>query len=88
MLNKCVQELFSSEEQQQHDFYIADTQGIAVWNGDRISVDLEGSGSGSEKTEVLEYEWTLMQYIKKYPSKARFFCVKKEKGLLLSLFCI
>lgn len=78
MLTKCVQELFSNEEQEKHDFYIADAQGIAVWNGDSIAMDLESSGETTESCE-----WTLIQYIKlskKFPSKARFFCVKKEKG--------
>lgn len=79
MLEKCVQELFTDEEQTKHNFYIADTRGVAVWSGDSIAMDLEGSG---ERTK--ECEWTLGKYIKlsriKFPSKARFFCVKKEKG--------
>lgn len=69
-------ELFSTEDQAKHDFYIADTRGVAVWSGDSIAMDLESSG---ERTK--ECEWTLDQYIKfsriKFPSKARFFCVKR-----------
>ena len=76
MLAKCVAELYSEEEQQQYDFYIADAQGIAVWNGDSTAIDLESSGETTE-----ECEWTLMQYIMLIISKARFFCVKKDKGL-------
>lgn len=78
MLDKCVQELYCKEDQEKYDFYIADAQGIAIWNGDSIDMDLESSG---ERTESCE--WTLIQYIKlskRFPSKARFFCVKKEKG--------
>ena len=64
------------------DFYIADSKGVAIWNGDKIEVDVEGSGL--EKAR--ECDWTLEKYIRlsnaKYPSKARFFCVKKEKGIL------
>ena len=43
MLKKCVQEIYS-EEQNHCEFYIADGSGIAIWNGDRIEMDVEGSG--------------------------------------------
>ena len=80
MLAKCVQEIFSVEEQESHEFYIADSRGVAIWNGDKIEVDIEGTGETAR-----ECDWSLEKYIKlsrmKYPSKARFFCVKKKKGM-------
>ena len=82
MLEKCVQELYSNEEQEQNYFYIADTRGIAIWNGDKIEVDVEGSGQRAR-----ECDWTLEQYIHlssaKFFSKARFYCVRKSKGMFL-----
>lgn len=82
MLTKCVQEHFSEEDQKKYDFYIADARGAAVWSGDSFAMDLESSGGRTR-----ECEWTLEQYIKlsrmKYPSKARFNCVKREKGCWL-----
>lgn len=77
MLSKCVQEIYPDVDKQKFEFYIADSRGAEVWNGDKIALDVEQSG---EKTE--ECKWTLQKYIKlsriKYPSKARFFCVKKN----------
>ena len=67
MLFKCVQEIFP-DENEQYDFYIADSRGAEVWNGDNIKVD-------GEDGNVIECQWTLEKYIKlsglKYPSKAR-----------------
>ena len=84
MLKKCVQEIYTEEEQKDNDFYIADSRGIAIWNGDRIEVDIEGSGERAR-----ECEWTLDKFIKlsnaKYPSKARFYCVKKTKGTIITI---
>ena len=84
MLTKCVQELFSEEEQESNDFYIADSRGVAIWNADKIEVDVEGIGQTAR-----ECDWTLEKYIKvsgmKFPSKAHFFCVKKEKGIYYKL---
>ena len=78
MLKKCVQEIYMEEEQD--DSYIANSRGIATWNGDSIQVDIEGSGE-----KVRECEWTLDKFIKlnnaKYPSIAKFSCVKKAKGI-------
>ena len=56
---KCVQEIYSEEEQNHCDFYIADSRGIAIWNGDRIEVDVEGLGERAR-----ECEWTLEKFIK------------------------
>ena len=82
MLKKCVQEIYTEEEQKDNDFYIADSRGITIWNGDRIEVDIEGSGERAR-----ECEWTLDKFIKlsnaKYPSKAKFYCVKKAKGTII-----
>ena len=88
VLSKCMQELYSEEDRKNFDFYIADSKGVAIWNGDKIEVDVEGSGL--EKAR--ECDWTLEKYIRlsnaKYPSKARFFCVKKEKGILNAITII
>ena len=80
MLIKCMQEIYTEEEQEDSDFYIADTRGMPVWNGDKIEVDTEGSGERAR-----ECEWTLEKLINlssaKFPIKARFYCVKKTKGM-------
>ena len=82
VLSKCVQELYSEEDQKKFEFYIADSKGVAIWNGDKIEVDIEESGQKKSR----ECDWTLEKYIRlsnaRYPSKARFFCVKKDKGNL------
>ena len=61
---------------------------MAIWNGDRIEVDLEGSG----QERARDCEWTLEKYIRlsnaRYPSKARFFCVKKDKSTYKSMVCM
>lgn len=84
MLTKCVQEIFPDEDKNKFDFYIADSRGAEVWNGDKIKID---GGEGTSQEECL---WTLEQYIKlsrvKYPSKAKFFCVKKEKGKAFNFY--
>ena len=77
MVEKCAQELYGKEPEQDNcTFYIADSKGIEVWSSDDIKVDVEGSGENQESCN-----WSLEKYIKlsgiKYPSKARFFCVKK-----------
>lgn len=77
MLSKCVQEIFP-EDQLKYDFYIADSRGAEVWNGDSIELDVE---QGGERTE--ECQWTLKLSRIKYPSKARFFCVRKKKGIIM-----
>lgn len=76
---ECWRNVSKNFIQEQNDFYIADTRGIAIWNGDKIEVDVEGSGQRAR-----ECDWTLEQYIHlssaKFFSKARFYCVKKPKG--------
>ena len=78
MLTKCIQELFAEKEQHNYEFYVADGRGAEVCSGDKFAVDLESSG---ERTR--ECKWTLEKYKKlsrmKYPSKARFNCVKRKK---------
>lgn len=79
LLDKCVREMYSIEEQEKASFYIADKGGIPIWTSDKIEVDIEGTGHTTE-----EREWTLRQYILlsgiKYPSRAKLYCVRK--GLL------
>ena len=79
MLNKCVDEVIPEDDIGKYNFYIADSKGVPISSGGSISMDLESSGENTK-----EYEWTLERYIKlsriKYPSKARFFCVMKDKG--------
>lgn len=41
MLTKCAQETYPEEDQRNFDFFIADSRGVAVWNGDNIEVDIE-----------------------------------------------
>ena len=80
MLEKCSAELYSEDERQHNTFYIADSRGVAIWNSDKMEVD---TGKGISK----KCEWTLSNYIKlsriKYPSKAKFFCVKQKKGIYI-----
>ena len=72
MLEKC-REVYNEEEQKNAEFYIADSRGIPIWNSDTITIDVE---NGTE-----ELEWNLSRYIHlsnvKYPSKARYYCVRK-----------
>ena len=52
----------------------ADCRGVGVWSSDDTAVD----GVDGTKQEV---SWSIATYIQlsntKYPSKARFYCVKK-----------
>ena len=78
MVKKCSQEIYGEKAaDKEFSFYIADSRGIEIWNSDTIEIDTEGSGSKKESCL-----WSLGNYIKlsgiKYPSKARFFCVKKS----------
>ena len=70
MLDKCLA-VYSEEERNGADFYIADSRGARICN----SIILDANG------DDLEVEWTLNKYISlssmKYPSKARFYCVRK-----------
>lgn len=80
MLNKCLSELYSEEEAENAEFYIADAKGIPVWHKDKIEVDMESSGR-----EVEEREWTLGQYLElsnKSLSKSVFYCVRK--GMIIT----
>ena len=71
MLEKC-REVYS-EEQKNAKFYIADSRGIPIWNSDTITIDVDNG--------TKELEWNLSRYIHlsnvKYPSKARYYCVRK-----------
>jgi hypothetical protein len=73
LLDKCVQELYSKDEQESATFYIADKGGIPVWTRDTIEVDING--------EIENHPWTLHEYVvlsgMKYPSKTKLYCVKK-----------
>ena len=73
VLDKCVQETYSKEEQEKAEFYMADKGGVPVWTSDIIQVDVGET--------VEEREWTLREYITlsgmKYPSKTKLYCVRK-----------
>ena len=73
MLEKCIAEIYTEEEQENAEFYIADSRGIPIWSSDTIKIDVD---NGTE-----ELEWTLNRYIHlsnaKYPSKVRYYCVRK-----------
>ena len=72
MLERSISQLeYSDDDKKSATFYIADSRGIPIWTADTISTD------DSEK-QVL---WTLSNYISYsniwYPSKAKFYCVRK-----------
>lgn len=56
MLSKCVEEIYPHEDKNKVNFYIADSRGAEVWNGDQISVDVE---QGGDKIETLSVDTTL-----------------------------
>lgn len=71
MLDKCIEAVYSTEETQDAEFFIADSRGSII--SETIELDSEDG--------VEELPWTLMRYISisnvKYPSKARFYCLRK-----------
>ena len=75
MLEKCITEVYTEEERENAEFYIADSCGIPIWSSDTIKID---DDNGTE-----ELEWTLNLYIHlsnaKYPSKVRYYCVRKGR---------
>ena len=82
MLAKCVEEIFPEEDKDKFDFYIADSIGAEVWNGDKITVV-----KGPHRKNMYGRWDSIFKLTRiKYPSKAKFFCVKKEKSDKLSLF--
>ena len=74
MLEKCIAEINTEEEQENVEFYIGDSHRIPIWSSDTIKIDVD---NGRE-----ELEWTLNRYIHlsnaKYPSKVRYYCVRKS----------
>ena len=71
--DKCVQELFTKDEQENATFYIADKGGIPIWTNDTIEIDVN--------SEIETHPWTLHEYIVlsgiKYFSKTKLYCVKR-----------
>ena len=69
MLERCI-EVYPETHAQ---FYVADSRGFAIWNGDKIVINLD---DGPQKRQ-----WTLGRHIRlsnvKYPSKAKHYCVHK-----------
>ena len=55
MLEKCIAEIYTEEERENAEFYIADSRGIPIWSSDTIKIDVD---NGTE-----ELEWTLNHYI-------------------------
>lgn len=80
MLDRCRKAVYPSE-QGQAQYYVANSTGAAIWCGDVITMDMS---DGSTKS----VPWTLEMYLKcskkKYPSRARFYCVKNVCGKLQS----
>lgn len=76
MLEKCTQEVYPQTEEGAK-YYIADSTGVDICGSGFITVDNE---AGEEK----RLAWTLHTYLqlshKKYPSKARFYCVEAVPG--------
>lgn len=81
MLERC-KEIYTEEEQENADFYVADSRGTPIWSSDKIKIDV---ANGSE-----EFEWTLHRHIQlsnvKYPSKAKYYCVRR--GITLCFYPI
>ena len=77
MLEKCQQEVYP-EPQAGAKYYIADSTGVDICGSGFIMVDNE---AGEEE----RLPWTLDTYLllshKKYPSKARFYCVQAVSGM-------
>ena len=78
-INGCCLSVFTTEEQENATFYIADKGGIPVWSGDQFELDIESTGREKE-----ERMWTLGQYMQlcgiKFASKTKFYCVRKGIG--------
>ena len=72
MLEKC-RVVYTDEELKDAEIYIADSRGARICN--KLVLDSDG--------KEVEVDWTLSKYISlsnmKYPSKARFYCVRKGK---------
>jgi hypothetical protein len=73
LLDKCVQEIYSEEEQENATFYMGDKGGVPIWTSDTFEVDVDG--------KIESHAWTLREYIilsgMKYPSKTKLYCVKR-----------
>ena len=72
MLEKCT-EIYSEEERSNAEFFVADSRGHPIWSSDKIVIDLDDGPQ--------EMQWTLGRHIRlsnvKYPSKAKYYCVRK-----------
>ena len=79
ILAKCKAVVFpDSTAADSDDYYIASGRGMPICSADYIRVD---NANGIEE----KIPWSLETYIKlsctKYLSKARFYCVKKPRGI-------
>lgn len=85
VLDKCICAVFPDEVQDGCDYYVSNGRGMPIYTGEHIRVDNE---DGVEEL----IPWTLETYIKlsniKYPSKARFYCVKRFTGGILWLHAL
>ena len=81
MVDRCIELLdYTDKEKKKCKFYMADSKGIPIWTeSNTIPID-----SGTKET----VPWTLSNFISysnfKYPSKAKFYCVKQGKFVCIS----
>ena len=72
-VRKCIAEIYTEEEWENAEFYIADSCRIPIRSSDTIKIDVDNGPQ--------ELEWTLNRYIHlsnaKYPSKVWYYCVRK-----------
>lgn len=77
-------EVYTEEEQKDCEFHVADAKGVPIRSSDKILVDTE---EGEE-----ELDWTLIRHIQlsnvKYPSKAKYFCVRKGTSHQIDDGCV
>ena len=78
MVDKCVCQIYTSDERKGATFYIANKSGVPTWNSDKIEIDKVSTG-----LQIEEATWTLGQYLQlskmTSASKMKFYCVRKGK---------
>ena len=76
MLQRCQKAVYPTDDDAAY-YYIANSTGACIASGDAITMDMS---DGTVKT----VPWTLEMYLKcskkKYPSRARFYCVQRVCG--------
>ena len=69
---------FPDDEDVDCEYYVANGKGVPICIGECITID-------NDEGVEMAVPWTLQAYIQlssiKYASKARFYCVKRWKGM-------